>query len=667
MRLSIRFKQIVGVTAIVAVAVVGLSGLYATRLADVVVNESYSRGQMLAKQILHVAGGVVTAGIDPYAALRDEPNVRAILESSIYDENVLTAAIVDVNGIVIAHNIRSQVGTTVKPRKDLGVLAEDTPLNKLWFLYLADEQTIIEVQEQLKRGDEDFGSIRIGVSTTLMREKLDKLLRDAFLVAAIALGVAVFVAGILAQLLLRPIHVLRSGLTRLGKGEFGVTLDLPPGDEFGELGDFFNTVSQQLSADRSLLAGQKANLQSAVEHLEDAVALFNPSGELLFSNPAMQHTLAGDTIGRALQALLPAGHPYRTLVEETLATRRSRGPIQVQGHHTDQVPVPKGGSSVHAGGGGTAVLGSTQAVGTKLETRGLDEELVMTHAIAGTSGELVGVLLVSRNLAQLSRVQSTLAYSRKLVALGRLTAGIAHEVKNPLNAMMIHLELLRTKIRGTLAAAMQQPEPVAAAGGMLGLGPGRASPLPAPVQGALEHVSIIESEIRRLDEVVQGFLKFTRPEDLRLQPVKLHALFEEIVPVIETEAAKHGVRVTIEAPPSVSAVNGDAAMLRQVFLNLAINACQAMAKSNGGSLRVTATQASRGRVEIRVEDTGVGIAPEHLSRIFDLYFTTKERGTGIGLSMVYRIIQMHDGEIEVQSTPGRGTTFRVLLPRAQGY
>ena len=103
-------------------------------------------------------------------------------------------------------------------------------------------------------------------------------------------------------------------------------------------------------------------------------------------------------------------------------------------------------------------------------------------------------------------------------------------------------------------------------------------------------------------------------------------------------------------------------MLRQVFLNLAINACQAM--TSGGSLRITAAQASRSRVEIRVEDTGVGIPPEHLSRIFDLYFTTKERGTGIGLSMVYRIVQMHDGEIEVQSTPGHGTRFRLIFPQA---
>ena len=157
----------------------------------------------------------------------------------------------------------------------------------------------------------------------------------------------------------------------------------------------------------------------------------------------------------------------------------------------------------------------------------------------------MGVLLVSRNLAHLSRMQSTLAYSRKLVALGRLTAGIAHEVKNPLNAMMIHLELLRTKIRGALATALQ-PEAVGAAGGTLGLGPSRATALPAPVQGALEHVEIIESEIRRLDEVVQGFLKFTRPEDLRLQPVRVTSLFEEILPIIETEASKNSVKVTID-------------------------------------------------------------------------------------------------------------------------
>ena len=654
MRLSIRVKQIVGVTAIVGVAVVALSALYTNRLANVVLKESLSRGKMLANTILHRAGGIVTGDVDPYTALREDQGLRSILESSIYGDNISFAAIVDTNGTVIVHNNRAQVGRTLAERADLVALIADTPLTKLRVIFSGDGQTL-EVRETLKRGEENFGSIRIGVSTLLMRSQLRELLYDAGLTAAAALAISVFVAGIFAQLLLRPIHVLRSGLTRLGKGEFGVTLDLPAGDEFGELGDFFNTVSQQLSADRTLLAGQKANLQSAVEHLEDAVALFNPSGELLFSNPAMQHTLPADAIGRVLEGLLPNGHPYRTLVEETLATRKSRGPIQIQGHATEPIPVP-GRVSASA----VALQAKAEA---KPETKPGDEELVVTHAIAGTRGELMGVLLVSRNLAHLSRMQSTLAYSRKLVALGRLTAGIAHEVKNPLNAMMIHLELLRTKIRGAVAAALQ-PQPVGAAGGTLGLGPSRATPVPAAVQSALEHVEIIESEIRRLDEVVQGFLKFTRPEDLRLQPVRVAGLFEEILPIIETEASKHNVKVVLDVSVSAPNVNGDAAMLRQAFLNLAINACQAMPQ--GGSLRLMSAPASRQRVEIKVEDTGVGIAPEHLGRIFDLYYTTKERGTGIGLSMVYRIIQMHDGEIEVQSTPGRGTTFRVLLPRANG-
>jgi signal transduction histidine kinase len=647
MRFSIRVKQIVGVTAIVGLAVVALSVLYAARLTDVVLHESYSRGQLMAKAILHHAGVIVTGDGDPYGQLRGDIGLRSIIESSAYSDNITTATIVDTTGVIVIANLRSMVGQLSPPQDDLAALDAASPYAKLKEIYTGDGRTL-EVRERLRRGDEEFGSIRIGVSTLLMRRQLDDLFWGALFTVAAALGISVFVAGVFAQLLLRPIHVLRTGLTRLGRGEFGVTLDLPPGDEFGELGDFFNTVSQQLSADRSLLAGQKANLQTAVEHLEDSVALFNPSGELLFSNPAMQHTLPADAMGRALHGLLPNGHPYRTLVEETLATRRSRGPVQSQ-RQTEPGAV-------------SSKSGQTQGSG---EVRLNDEELIMTHAIMGTSGELVGVLLTSRNLAHLSRMQSTLAYSRKLVALGRLTAGIAHEVKNPLNAMMIHLELLRTKIRGA-AVALQQEAVGAASGtsGMLGLGPGRTAALPAPVQGALEHVSIIESEIRRLDEVVQGFLKFTRPEDLRLQPVKVNALLDEILPIIETEATKNNVKITIDVPATLPAVNGDSAMLRQAFLNLAINACQAM--PNGGSLRLMSSPASRSRVEIRIQDTGVGIAPDHLSKIFNLYFTTKERGTGIGLSMVYRIIQMHDGEVEVQSTPGRGTTFRVLLPRASG-
>src|SRR5687768_3192739 len=322
MRLGIRAKQIAGVTAIVGVAVVALSALHVARLADVVVGDGHERAQDLARTILHHVSQLPIDPANPYAVLRTDRGLQSILEASIYDPNVTDAAILDASGVIVMDRERGHIGQVPPPHGDLAALAEADAFDKLKVIYSGDGLTL-DARQVMVVDDEQFGSIRVGVSTLLMRSALNESLRPALVTAALALIVAVFVAGLLAQLVLRPIHVIRSGLSRLGRGEFGVTLDLPPGDEFGELGTFFNTVSQQLSADRTLLAGQKANLQSAVEHLEDAVALFNPSGELLFSNPAMQPTLPADAIGRAMEGLLAGGHPYRRLVEETLEIGRA--------------------------------------------------------------------------------------------------------------------------------------------------------------------------------------------------------------------------------------------------------------------------------------------------------------------------------------------------------
>ena len=288
---------------------------------------------------------------------------------------------------------------------------------------------------------------------------------------------------LLAQLLLRPIHVIRSGLTRLGRGEFGVRLDLDQDDEFGELGTFFNAVSAQLSADRSQMAGQVANLESAVEHLEDAVAIVGPRGELLFANPAMRALAArGGAPARRWTSCWRRDHPLRRLSEQTLVSRAVARPDSA------------------------TLLDAARRIGERLvhDARGQRPD----------TGELVGVMLIARNLEYLSQVQSTIRYSRKLAALGRLSAGVAHEVKNPLNAMMIHLELLRQQFASWAAAAGARRR--RARGAIARRSGRRKSPrrrLSIPKQ-ALEHVDVIAGEIRRLDEVVQGFLKFTRPEDL---------------------------------------------------------------------------------------------------------------------------------------------------------
>ena len=615
MRLGIKGKQVLGVTSIVGVVVVVLSALNVARLASVSLEETSARAELLALAISHRARQVEVAETSPLESLRTDPGLRSILESSFYSNNVMYAALVDVGGVAVVHADRSLEGQRLPPAGDLGRLLSRPSLSQLRAIYSSQGQNL-EFRKPLLQGDREVGSTRIGVSTLLIRDALNQSLRPALVAAFAALAVSVLVATLLSQLLLRPIHMIRSGLTRLGKGEFGVQLDLNRQDEFGELGTSFNTVSEQLSAAQSQMAGQVANLESAVEQLEDAVAIVNARGELLFTNPAMRALLPDAAPGASLDAMLAADHPLRRLSEQTLVSRQSRGPLQA----------PFGDSG---------------------------ERLVMTHAINDPKGDLVGIMLIARNVEYLSEVQSTVRYSRKLAALGRLSAGVAHEVKNPLNAMMIHLELLR-----------QQVAPARPTSSARSTGAGQTAVVADPPMDrteAIQHVDVIAHEIRRLDEVVQGFLKFARPEDLKLQPLSLRALLDEIVPIVRPEADRAHVQLTVDCDGAPD-VNGDPAMLRQAFLNLALNACQAM--PGGGTLRIHCESARGRHVAIVFTDTGVGIAPADLQRIFDLYFTTKEKGSGIGLSMVYRTVQMHDGDIEVQSTPGSGTTFRLLLPQA---
>src|SRR5437867_4769263 len=427
MRLGIKGKQVLGVTSTVAAVVVVLSLLHLANLAHLSLQESKARAELLADAIFHRAREVVRAGTDPYQALRTDQGMRSILESSLYSKNVTFAAIVDLTGAAVAHADRSLEGQPLPESGDLDGLLSRSSLAQLIAIYRGQGKNL-EFRQRLLLGDKEFGSIRIGVSTLLIRSDLYASLSPAIATALVALGIAVAVAMLLAQLLLRPIHVIRSGLTRLGRGEFGVRLDLNQADEFGELGAFFNTVSEQLSQDRSQMAGQVANLESAVEHLEDAVAIVSPSGELLFVNPAMRTLVPDASVGASLNDLIPADHPLRRLAEQTLLSRQSRGPIQA-----------------------TLPLAEPS------------DRLVMSHAVTDRNGELMGIMLVARNLEYLTQVQSTIRYSRKLAALGRLSAGVAHEVKNPLNAMMIHLELLR-----------QQFAPASARGSIRSAGSGQA-------------------------------------------------------------------------------------------------------------------------------------------------------------------------------------------------
>ena len=623
--MSIKAKQVAGVTSLVVLIVAVLSGYHLATLARVSLQETASRAELLSRAIFQRAGVVVaTPTPNPYAALRNDGGIRSILESSIgYSANVTYAAIVDPKGIVVAHSYPSLEGTVMPEQEDFAPIVAAGALTQLQAIY--SDRTFERI-EMILGGNEQFASIRIGVSPLLVRNELQDALRTAAGTVIAVLAISMLVAMLLAQWMLRPIHVIQSGLSRLGRGELDVRLDLPEGGEFKDLGNSFEAVSAQLAAlgrasssdpvdPHTVRPGGSADFESVMENLEDAVALFSPRGEVIFSNAGMRALKIPD---------LPASHPARQLVERTLAGRKSQGPISLT---LSDAPVRTADNAGH------------EAVEP--------ERMLMAHAIEDTSGRFLGAMLVARNLGYLSQVHSTLNYSRKLAALGRLMAGVAHEVKNPLNAMTIHLELLKQKL-----AVM--PEVVTVPAGPP-TGGGRGVDLS-------KHVHIISSEIRRLDEVVNGFLKFARPDELKLQPVQIASLVSDVVTTAMPEADARGVTIRAECSSTLPEINADPGMLSQALLNLAINACQAM--PNGGTLRIDCRADDRRRVILDVEDTGVGIPPEHLSRIFDLYFTTKKDGSGIGLSMVYRIVQLHDGEVEVQSTPGHGTRFRLMFPQA---
>ena len=177
-----------------------------------------------------------------------------------------------------------------------------------------------------------------------------------------------------------------------------------------------------------------------------------------------------------------------------------------------------------------------------------------------------------------------------------------------------------------------------------------------------ENIDVIAHEIQRLDRVVQGFLRFVRPQDLRLAPIDVNAVLSDVARVARPEAARSGVEIVLEPGRNLPRVTADSELIAQACANLLSNGIQAM--PDGGTLVLATRRGSSGEVQISLADQGVGIPPENLDKIFRLYYTTKEGGSGIGLAMVYRIVQMHDGRVDVESAVGKGTTVTLTLPAA---
>jgi signal transduction histidine kinase len=243
-------------------------------------------------------------------------------------------------------------------------------------------------------------------------------------------------------------------------------------------------------------------------------------------------------------------------------------------------------------------------------------------------GTPIGALLTLRDAESVRRIENEIEMSRRMSASGRLTRGVAHEVKNPINAIVLHLQLLQNKL--------QKIDP-----------------------DTRRHMDIIGSEIHRLDRVVQILVDFTRPRDLHLEEIDLRPLLEDVALLAAPDAGQHGVTISRKLPPEPLPVKVDADFMKQAILNVVINGVQAMPQ--GGTLTLSARRAEDA-VVTEIRDQGSGIPPEIQEKVFELYFTTKKGGSGIGLAQTYQILQWHYGSVDFESVDGRGTTFRLHLP-----
>jgi signal transduction histidine kinase len=244
----------------------------------------------------------------------------------------------------------------------------------------------------------------------------------------------------------------------------------------------------------------------------------------------------------------------------------------------------------------------------------------------------LGALVTMHDLESVEEIESELELSRRMAAIGRLTSGVGHEVKNPINAIVVHLELLKNKLM--------------------------ANEDNAP---ATRHLDVIESEIRRLDRVVQTLVDFSRPVEVHFKEQDLRNVVGDVLALSAEELTRRNVTVESVFPSNPLVVNIDADLIKQAVINVVENAAQAMPE--GGKLRIQLEEDRKSAV-LRIRDEGQGIPAEILEKIFDLYFTTKSTGSGIGLAMTYRILQLHNGGVEVESEESRGTEFRFRIPLA---
>src|SRR5215475_9742147 len=528
-------------TGLVFLVVVVLSGVYFARLTGQVFQETYNRANELTQQVFAQAKrSLADAKQTGMQAASDSPEDRRDYVRQAFERNeglaeemqaplganawMYDVMIVDKYGMVLASSDPQMPGRTVMPRSLFGQLERANIVKQMKVLF--GPQPVYEVRYPFTMGGEPFGEVRVGVSISLLRAEIMPSLRNSAAIALVALLISTGLAMVVSGATLAPLQEISTQLDRISAGQFDAPVAQATGfaggaDELGLVSKKISQVGQQLRGVHEIFSTMRENLNSVMAGLEDGLLLFTRDARAVMVSPAAEKFLGAPAqhfLGRRVTDIFPEGHPLRQV-------------LHIEGDELSEIAAE------------TELVTSEGSKRVGVSVQGIQE-----------NGEQMGALVTLRDLDSLESINTQLQVSERLAALGKITAGVAHEVKNPLNSMRLWLENLKESLPSEQDPAAQQA------------------------------VQVLDKEIDRLDAVVKRFLDFTRPIEVKLESTNLKELLGDVLSVAKPQLSKAGVTVQESFGDNIPEVWADRDLLKQAVLNLVLNAVDAM--PNGGELRL---------------------------------------------------------------------------------
>ncbi len=609
--MSLKAKLTALISLIVLLAVLVPSSVYLSNLIRWEIATVGGRGEYVARATYlqartALSGQRMPRGSDPNdfdqlqkfvdGTLAGSAAVQSQLLSAIgYSKTIYYVAITDTTRRVVVHDDPGAIGhqlPAVPPFSELLSASFDRQLRVIY-----GPQQAYEIVLPLMIGDRPLGHVRVGVLTLFLRDDIDQALKRALFLSAGAIVIGTLSAGALCFRLLRPLETISRSVDRMARGEYSESIHLDRRDEWGILSSKLNLLGEQMRGEKAAFVALKDNLGQLFSNLTDGLLLFDGADQVVLATPAVARFLGRSPrslIHRSATEVFAPESPLDSFLRDVFRAGKP-APWRII-EMPEDCPVRR---------------------------------VAVSAQLVEDQGRRVASLVTLRDASTRAQLEDQIDVTAKLAALGKLMSGVAHEVRNPLNAMVLQLEILKTKLAHQSAA---QPQ-----------------------------IAVLSTEVRRLDRVVKTFLDFTRPVEIRPTETEVESLVREVLTLAEPQARQNRVRLVLKAQGRYPPLWVDRDLVKQALLNLVLNGCQAMPE--GGELTVT-PHALGTKVQVEIVDQGVGIPPEKRDKIFSLFYTTKPGGTGVGLAMTFRIVQLHNGTIDFTSEVNHGTAFRVCLPAA---